>query len=186
VVQAAGAGTVTVAVSADRLDVLAATPAPGWRAEIEVASGREVEVDFRQGGDRVQVNLELEDGTVRERIRIRDDAGTDVRIEDGAIVRADEPGDDRGDDNKADDDQADDNAGQGSVNSGPGSVNSGPGDDDAVDKSGHNADDPAGDDDGVDDGADDHGGHGADDGTVDDHGGHGADDPAGDDHGGDD
>ncbi|HKE77540.1 MAG TPA: hypothetical protein VKB57_28225 [Acidimicrobiales bacterium] len=168
VVQAAGAGSVTVAVSANRLDVLAATPAPGWRAEVEVASGREVEVDFRRGGDRVQVNLEIEDGAVRERIRIRDDAGTDVRIENGVVVRAEEPGEDR----------ADDDDSPGVDNSGPGSANS----DDAVDSSGRGgADDPAGDDHGV----DDHGGHGADDPAgVDDHGGHGADDPATDDHGG--
>jgi hypothetical protein len=172
VVQAAGAGSVTVAVSANRLDVLAATPAPGWRVEVEVASGREVEVDFRQGGDRVQVNLEIEDGAVRERIRIRDDAGTDVRIENGVVVRAEEPGEDRVDDNPGVD-----NSGPGSANSGPGSVNSG----DAVDSSGSGGVD----DHGVDAGVDDHGGHGADDPAgVDDHGGHGADDPVTDDHGG--
>lgn len=162
VVQAAGAGSVTVAVSANRLDVLAATPAPGWRVEVEVASGREVEVDFRRGGDRVQVNLEIEDGAVRERIRIRDDAGTDVRIENGVVVRAEEPGEDRVDDNPGVD-----NSGPGSVKPNS-SVNSG----DAVDSSGPS-------------GVDDHGGHGADDAAgVDDHGGHGADDPVTDDHGG--
>ena len=165
VVDAAGAGTVTFRRNGGQLTLVSAVPARGWRVEVEQSAGVEIEVDFRQGTRRVQVNLELEDGAVRERIRIRDDAdGTDVRFEDGTLVRT-EPGDradDRGDDVADDrgddvmDDRGDDHAIDDHSNSGPGG--------------GHGADDPAG---------DDHGGNsgpGA--------GGHGADDPAGDDHGG--
>src|SRR5262245_49030111 len=122
VVDAAGAGTVTFRRSGAQLSLVSAVPADGWRVEVEQSAGVEIEVDFRQGTRRVQVNLELEDGAVRERIRIRDEAdGTDVRFENGAVVRT-EPGD------RADD-RGDDHGG----NSGPGA-------------GGHGADDPAGDD----------------------------------------
>src|SRR5262245_10874496 len=124
VVDAAGAGTVTVRRSGAQLSLVSVVPADGWRVEGEQSAGVEIEVDFRQGTRRVQVNLELEDGAVRERIRIRDEAdGTDVRFENGAVVRT-EPGDradDRGDDRAVDD----------RSNSGPGA-------------GGHGADDPAG------------------------------------------
>jgi hypothetical protein len=151
VVDAAGAGTVTFRRSGTQLTLVSAVPARGWRVEVEQAAGVEIEVDFRQGTRRVQVNLELEDGAVRERVRIRDQAdGTDIRLENGVVVRT-EPGnrlDDRGDDRRGDDRVVDDNG-----NSGPGSggdhasednSNRGPG------AGGHGADDPPG---------DDHGGH---------------------------
>jgi hypothetical protein len=147
VVDAAGAGTVTVRRSGTQLTLVSAVPARGWRVEVEQAAGVEIEVDFRQGTRRVQVNLELEDGAVRERVRIRDEAdGTDIRLENGVVVRT-EPAN-RLDDRGADDRVADDNS-----NSGPGS-----GDDHAVEDNsnrgpgagGHGADDPPG---------DDHGGH---------------------------
>ena len=147
VVDAAGAGTVTFRRSGTQLSLVSAVPARGWRVEVEQAAGVEIEVDFRQGARRVQVNLELEDGAVRERVRIRDEAdGTDIRLENGVVVRT-EPGnrlDDRGDDRRGDDRVADDNS-----NSGPGSGgghaveddgNRGPG------AGGHGADDPPGDD----------------------------------------
>jgi hypothetical protein len=162
VVDAAGAGTVTVRRNGAQLTLVSAVPARGWRVEVEQAAGVEIEVDFRQGTRRVQVNLELEDGAVRERIRIRDDAdGTDVRFENGVLVRA-EPGDradDRGDDRV--EDRADDRGGDRVVDD---VSNSGPGAGD------HGADDPSG---------DDHGGNSGPGG-----GGHGGDGPAGDDHGG--
>lgn len=98
-IDAVGAGTVVVAVEGTSLRLISATPASGWQVEVEQATGREVEVDFRAGTRRVQVNLELEDGQVRERVRVRDDAtGTDVRSEDGVVV----------------DDDADDSSGHGS------------------------------------------------------------------------
>ena len=112
-IDAAGAGTVLVAVEGGSLRLVAATPASGWRVEVEQAAGREVEVDFRSGARRVQVNVELEDGQVRERVRVRDDAdGTDIRTENGAVVR-----DDSNDDNSNSgsgsgrDDGVDDNSG---------------------------------------------------------------------------
>ena len=87
-IDAGGAGTVIVAVEGGSLRLVAATPSPGWRVEVEQAAGREVEVDFRSGTKRVQVNVEIEDGQVRERVRVRDDAdGTDVRSENGTVVR---------------------------------------------------------------------------------------------------
>jgi hypothetical protein len=159
VVDAAGAGTVTFRRSDTQLTLVSAVPARGWRVEVEQAAGVEIEVDFRQGSRRVQVNLELEDGAVRERIRIRDEAdGTDIRIENGVVVRT-EPGN-RADDRRVDDRVDDDRVGDDNSNSGPGSGG------------GHGADDPPGDD------------HGGDSGPG-SGGGHGADDPAGDDHGGD-
>jgi hypothetical protein len=171
-VDAAGAGTVTYTVNGGNISLVAATPAAGFRVEVEQSAGREVELDFRRGTQRVQVNLEFEDGAVRERVRIRDEAnGTDIRIENGVVVRAEGP-------NADDNGGADDNSGPGSGttaddNSGP-SASSGPSDDSG--SSGHGSDDVTG---------DDNGGHGADDPAGDDHGsgGHGADDPAGDDHG---
>ena len=166
VVDAAGAGTVTVAVGADTLHVVAASPAAGFTARVEVANGREVEVEFRRGTQRVQVNLEIEDGMVRQRLRIRDAAdGTDVRVENGRIVD-DNGADDRGDDNGVDADDVNDDHGVDAnddhgvdVNEGP-SANAGPGSVTAttrVDSSGPGSG-----------------------GTVtDDHGGHGTDDPSG-------
>lgn len=156
VVDAAGAGTVTFRRSGTQLTLVSAVPARGWRVEVEQAAGVEIEVDFRQGTRRVQVNLELEDGAVRERVRIRDEAdGTDIRLENGVVVRT-EPGnrlDDRLDDRRGDGRVVDDNS-----HSGPGS-----GGDHAVDDNsnrgpgagGHGADDPPG---------DDHGGHSGSDG----------------------
>jgi hypothetical protein len=170
VVDAAGAGTVTFRRSGTQLTLVSAVPARGWRVEVEQAAGVEIEVDFRQGTRRVQVNLELEDGAVRERVRIRDEAdGSDVRLENGAVVRT-EPGnglDGRRDDRRGDPRHVDD----------------------------HGTDDHGMDDHGMDDhGMDDHGnsgpGSGGDHAVEDDSnrgpgaGGHGADDPPGDDHGG--
>ena len=133
---AAGAGTVIYAIEDGGLRLVTATPASGWAVEVEQSAGREVELDFRAGTRRVQVNLEIEDGEVRERVRFRDDADdTDVRTEDGVVVS---------------DDSTDDNS-----NSGPGSGDedhsdddSGPGSDDDDDHSGsgHDGDD-SGDDD---------------------------------------
>lgn len=135
-IDAAGAGTVLVAVEGTSLRLVAATPASGWRVEVEVGAGREVEVDFRAGTRRVQVNVELEDGSVRERVRVRDDAtGTDIRTEDGSVAR----------------DDSSDSSGHG-------------GDDE--DRSGHGGDDEDEDDDhsghGGGDDDDDHGGDGGD------------------------
>src|SRR5262245_13345785 len=170
-IDAAGAGTVVVTRDGNQLTLVSATPNAGWTVEVEQAAGAEVEVDFRQGAQRVQVNVEVEDGAIRERVRFRDEAaGTEVRIENGMVVET----------KGLDDDMAvDDNRGPGSANSGPGNTG------ELGDDHGHDAVD----DHGGGTVTDDHGGS-----TVtDDHGGSsgsgssgsgrgGADDPAGDDH----
>jgi hypothetical protein len=122
-------GTVTYTVDGGTLSVASAVPSSGWSAEVEQSSGREIEVDFRSGTRRVQVNIEFEDGQVRERVRVRDDANdAEIRIENGVVVRQ-EPGDDHGDDG--------DNSGPGSDNSGSGSSGS----DNSGSGSGHDEDD---------------------------------------------
>jgi hypothetical protein len=147
VVDAAGAGTVTFRRNGTQLTLVSAVPARGWRVEVEQAAGLEIEVDFRQGGRRVQVNLELEEGTVRERVRIRDEAdGTDIRIENGVVVRT-EPGS-RVDDRRGDDRVGNDRVGDDNSNSGPGSGGDHAVDDDSSSgpgSGGHGADDPPGD-----------------------------------------
>ena len=69
---AGDAGSVVLVVGS-QLEIARLIPSPGWGAEIEVPSGREVEVDFRSGDRRIQFNAELEDGEVR--VRLRDGSG---------------------------------------------------------------------------------------------------------------
>ena len=115
-IDAAGAGTVIVAVEGNGLRLVSATPASGWRVEVEQSAGREVELDFRAGTRRVQVNVEIEDGQVRERVRVRDDADdTDIRTEDGVVVRDDSrDADDNSGPGSGGDDRDDDSSGSGS------------------------------------------------------------------------
>src|ERR687898_736557 len=157
----AGAGRVTSTQGGGRLSLVSAVPSRGWTVEVERAGGVEIEVDFRKGTRRVQVNLEIEDGGVRERVRIRDEAdGTEIRLENGEVVRFDDGDDDR-DDERLDDDAVDDRHGDDDAvdddrrdadNSGPGSGddtdNSGPGSGDLDDNhSGDNSGPGGGDDD---------------------------------------
>jgi len=176
-IDAAGAGTVVVAREGNQLTLISATPNAGFAVEVEQDAGAEIEVDFRMGGQRVQVNVEVEDGVIRERVRARDEvAGTDVRIENGVVVRAE----------GFDDTAGDDNSGPGSANSGPGNAgdvnddhgNDGVDDDVADDVNDDHGNDGAVDDHGHDAGVDDHGGSGS------SGSGGGTDDPAGDDHSG--
>lgn len=67
----ADAGVVTVVRTADSLSLVSAIADPGWQAVIEVDAGRELEVSFRSPTTRHDVNIELEDGQVRTRIRTR-------------------------------------------------------------------------------------------------------------------
>ena len=133
-------GKVTYTHDGATLHLGNAVPAAGWAVEVEQSNGREIELDFRSGSQRIQVNIEFEDGRPRERVRLRDDADdTDIRIEDGVVEQ------DRGDDDSGsgsdpghsggDDDSSgsghsggdDDNSGSGS---GSGSRHSGGSDDD--------------------------------------------------------
>ena len=97
---AAGAGTVRYTVSGTTFSLVSADPASGWTVEVEQGSGIKIDLDFRSGTRRVQVDIEFENGSVRERVRFRDDAdGAETRTEDGTVVR---------------DDSSDDNSGPGS------------------------------------------------------------------------
>jgi hypothetical protein len=129
-------GSVQYVVEGASLRVVGTTPAAGWRSEVERATGREIEVDFRSGTSRVQVDVELEDGQVRERVRSRNEAST-VTTTAPARVSDDGASHDVGDDHGGDDGRID--------SSGHG----GGGDDSSDDRSGH--------------GGGDDGSHGADD-----------------------
>ncbi|MCC6237424.1 MAG: hypothetical protein IT299_07605 [Dehalococcoidia bacterium] len=64
------AGSADIDVQTGTLTVVRTSPAAGWVATVERASGREVEVEFRHTSDgrRVQLNVELEDGQLRTRL----------------------------------------------------------------------------------------------------------------------
>lgn len=82
------AGTVTYRVDGNSFTLISATPAAGWRVEVERATGFELDLDFHSGSVRVQVDVEFEDGGVRERVRIRDDADDSrTEIENGEVTR---------------------------------------------------------------------------------------------------
>jgi hypothetical protein len=116
VYEASDAGTVTVASNGSSLEITDIAPADGWVAEIEVATGREVEADFRSGDRRIQFNAELEDGQIDARIRESVD------------------GDNSGSDNSGSDNSGSDNSG--SDNSGRGNSDDHPDDDDNSGRSG--------------------------------------------------
>jgi frataxin-like iron-binding protein CyaY len=67
-VPVADAGSVVLRRSGGSLAIISTETNPGWVVEVEVATGREVEGDFRSGSRRVKFNFELEDGVVRVRI----------------------------------------------------------------------------------------------------------------------
>jgi hypothetical protein len=147
VVSAGAAGSVTVVSDGTSLGLLTTSPNPGWQVEVEQSAGREVEVTFRSGALRVDVNVELEDGQIRERVRTRNDAtGAETRTEDAVVVR-DEGSDD---DSSSGPGSDDDGATVDGDSSGPGS-----GDDDSS---------GSGDDDSGHDSSDDSSGSGSDDG----------------------
>jgi len=113
---AGAAGTVTIGRSGATLTVVAVGANPGWTAEIEQASGPEVEVGFRNGTARIDLEAEFEDGAVRVRVRERtepaaDDNGADTDDDDVAPPASPTTPTTRVD-----------NSGPGSLNSGPGSV----------------------------------------------------------------
>jgi hypothetical protein len=60
---------VTIASNGSSLTIVSVDPAAGWSFEVEIASGLEVEADFRNGTRRIQFNAQLEDGEVRIRVR---------------------------------------------------------------------------------------------------------------------
>jgi hypothetical protein len=84
-VDAAPAGTVDYAFDGTTLTIVAVTPTTGWTVEVEEAAGRELEVTFRNGDRRVEVKVEIEDGTARARVHVgtaderRDDDRSDEK-----------------------------------------------------------------------------------------------------------
>lgn len=69
------AGFVSLRQNGSTLTVVSTRANSGWVVEVEVAQGREVEGDFRSGGQRVKWNFELEDGVVRVRVEADDSSG---------------------------------------------------------------------------------------------------------------
>lgn len=118
------AGTILLGRSDGSLQIIAATPNAGWASEVEVASGREVEGDFRNGTLRVKYNFELEDGTVRVRIENRND---DADGDDDRVIDDDRRGDDDDDNSGPGSGGDDDNSGSGHDDDDGDHDNSGPG-----------------------------------------------------------
>ncbi|MGA9596131.1 MAG: hypothetical protein WBV06_08245, partial [Acidimicrobiia bacterium] len=58
-------GTVTITFDGTTLTLVGTGPSAGWSPEVEAASGREIDVDFRNGDRRIRFSAELEDGQVR-------------------------------------------------------------------------------------------------------------------------
>ncbi len=112
--EAGVAGTVTITNDGSQLTITAVDAAEGWSHEIELQVGREVEMDFRKGGDRVQFNAELEDGEVRVRVRTRTADGARTEVTNG-IDTADDDTDSNGD-------SLDDSSGDSKDNSGRGNA----------------------------------------------------------------
>ncbi len=118
--EAGAAGTVTIANDGSKLTITGVEAADGWTHEIEVQAGREVEMDFRKGGDRVQFNAELEDGEVRVRVRTRLADGSRTEVTNG-IDTTDDDDDDSSDDSidgpsdDHSDDDSEDNSGRGNA-----------------------------------------------------------------------
>lgn len=76
--EAGAAGLVTVEQSGASLSVSNVAANPDWVSETEVASGREVEVKFVNGNQRIDFQAEIEDGTVKSRVKTRTlDGSTD-------------------------------------------------------------------------------------------------------------
>lgn len=69
--EAGAAGLVTVEQSGASLSISEVAANTDWTPEVETSSGREVEVKFVSGNERIDFQAELEDGTVKTRVRIR-------------------------------------------------------------------------------------------------------------------
>jgi hypothetical protein len=89
--EAGTAGQVTVDRSGASLSISDVATNDGWAPEVEVASGREVEVKFINGNERIDFQAELEDGGVKTRVRTRtltglaDDGQTLTAPSDGVL-----------------------------------------------------------------------------------------------------
>ncbi len=72
----ANAGSVLLRRNSDTLTIVSTESNPGWAVEVEVATGLEVEGDFRNGSLRVTFNFELEDGVIKIKIESEGSTGT--------------------------------------------------------------------------------------------------------------
>jgi hypothetical protein len=111
--EAGAAGSVTISSDGSQLTIVDVTAADGWSHEIEVQVGREVEMDFRNGEERVQFNAEFEDGEVRVRVRTRTADGTRTEVTNGVDTTADDSSSNGGSSDDGVEDSDDDNSGRG-------------------------------------------------------------------------
>jgi len=106
---AGAAGTVSIISNGSSLTVVSVNSDAGWSTDVEVASGREIEIDFRNRDRRIQFNAELEDGDIRIRVRDRvtDDSRDDDADNSGHGNSDDDDADNSGHGNSDDDDDDD-------------------------------------------------------------------------------
>jgi hypothetical protein len=69
----AGVGTVVVRQEDGRLQLDSVEPAEGWRHEVDDREDDEIEVEFFRDGERLDFELELDDGRLRAEICPDDD-----------------------------------------------------------------------------------------------------------------
>jgi hypothetical protein len=110
------AGQVTVDQSGISLSVGNVAANPGWAPEVEMASGRDVEVKFVNGNERIDFQAELEDGVVKTRVRV---GVLDASAGTSGTVGSDDSRDDSSDDSVSDrsDDSNDDSGMDDSIDS---------------------------------------------------------------------
>jgi hypothetical protein len=147
------AGQVTVDQSGISLSVGNVAANPGWAPEVEMASGRDVEVKFVNGNERIDFQAELEDGVVKTRVRV---GVLDASAGTSGTVGSDDSRDDSSDDSVSDrsDDSNDDSGMDDSIDSSDSDddSNDDSGMDDSIDSS--DSDDDSNDDSGMDDSID--------------------------------
>jgi hypothetical protein len=136
---AGAAGRVTVVQSGASLSIGSVSSDTDWANEVEIASGREVEVKFVNGNERIDFQAELEDGMVKTRVRTRTlDGSNDT----SGTVTSDDAGDDSSDDSVADgSDDSDDSDGSDDSDDSDDSDGSDDSDDSEHDSSGRSHDD---------------------------------------------
>jgi hypothetical protein len=107
---------VTVDQSGISLSVGNVAANPGWAPEVEMASGRDVEVKFVNGNERIDFQAELEDGVVKTRVRV---GVLDASAGTSGTVGSDDSRDDSSDDSVSDrsDDSNDDSGMDDSIDS---------------------------------------------------------------------
>ena len=106
-----GVGSVTVALLPTRPSLVSTTAIADWSVGETSEADNEVEVEFTDGSNRVDVEFEYEDGQLRVRVRDRStgvENFTWFSIEDGSIIREGQSTDSDDDDSDEDEDDDDD------------------------------------------------------------------------------